>query len=59
MDKSRCIWQKLIVAGATVPLDPADLDATHLVLAAASGVDVRGIIEAVMSPRSAEHLRTA
>lgn len=59
MDQSRCIWQKLIVAGAIVPLDPADLDATHLVLAAASGVDVQAIIEGAMTPRPAGHLRTA
>lgn len=60
MDQTRCIWQKLLAAGASVPLDPADLDATHLVLAAASGVDVYAIIEA-SQPRSVGHLhlRTA
>lgn len=59
MDPTRCIWQKLADAGARVPSDPADLDATHLVLAAAHGVDVRAIIEAVVPPRSAERLRSA
>lgn len=48
MDQARCMWKRLMVAGATVPLDPVDLDATHLILAAASGVDVHAIIEATM-----------
>lgn len=57
MDQARCIWQQLMVAGAVVPLDPADLDMTHLVIAAASGVDVVAMIAATM-PRFAEHLPT-
>jgi hypothetical protein len=57
---SRCIWQKLANAGANVPLDPADLDATHLIIAAASGVDVAAMMKDVTTPPgSAGHLRSA
>jgi hypothetical protein len=58
VDQTRCIWQHLADAGASVPSDPSDLDATHLVLAAASGVDVSAAITAAMA-LSVEHPLTA
>jgi hypothetical protein len=55
VDQARYIWQQLEATGAAVPLNPADLDATHLVIAAASGVDVYAMMEAAMKlPLSAQ-----
>jgi hypothetical protein len=62
VDQVRYIWQQLASAGAVVPLDPADLDVTHLVIAAVSGVDVYAVMTAARTlPLSVEghRLQTA
>lgn len=48
----RRVWQDLALAGARVPMNPLDLDVTHLVRARQSGLDVGAILDGA-TPRSA------